>query len=94
MYTITTSVDKIAPGKFRPPHCPRAECDRHRYSPYREFRYHKHGTFDRLRDGRLVPRFYCLTCTHTFSQATQDELRPTSEARKQAMSSRRPMACS
>ncbi|HKX46071.1 MAG TPA: hypothetical protein VJP77_05165 [Planctomycetota bacterium] len=53
---------------FRPPRCPLDRCDSNvRGVP---FRYRRHGAYLRRCDGRMVPRFLCLTCRRTFSSQT------------------------
>ena len=58
------------PLRYRPPHCPWPECEHHELAPHRPYRCHRHGSYTRKHDPRPVPRFRCLACKRTFSQAT------------------------
>lgn len=50
---------------FYPPHCPYERCPAHLRG--RPFPWNRRGTYRRLCDGRVVPRFVCRTCRRTFS---------------------------
>src|SRR5262245_30679705 len=52
-----------------PPHCPYESCPAHTADPS-TYRYRPGGTYTRKCDRRVVPRFYCLTCTRSFSAQT------------------------
>jgi transposase-like protein len=53
---------------FVPPSCPRPAC--RFFPPTADFRYQRCGSFRRRCDGRVVQRFRCLACQHTFSVQT------------------------
>lgn len=53
---------------FRPAYCPNALCSAH--TPGTTFRWRRRGTYTRLCDGRVVPRFRCLECARSFSSQT------------------------
>ena len=53
--------------QFQPRHCPLPDCPS-RTSHH--FRWRRKGRFNRLCDGRSVPRFTCLECHRTFSSQT------------------------
>lgn len=55
---------------FQPPFCPRFDCPAHHVEDPQAFRYQRFGTFQRKCDGRVVPRFRCVTCGRTFSLQT------------------------
>lgn len=55
---------------FRPPFCPWSKCPAHDSVDPEAFRYQHFGTFKRKCDGRVIPRFRCVTCQRTFSQQT------------------------
>ena len=63
------AVEQIPANDFVPPFCPFTECPAHR-SDQEKYRYHRHGGYPRNRDRRIVPRFRCLDCGGTCSQAT------------------------
>lgn len=63
-------LESIPPEQFVPEHCPWVECLDHHPGPGRRFRFHRHGVFLRQCDGRVVPRFRCLSCGRTFSLQT------------------------
>ena len=52
---------------FRPAFCPRFGCPSRSGAP---FCYRRRGSFQRLCDRRVVPRFRCLTCDRGFSEQT------------------------
>src|SRR5262245_29482727 len=54
--------------EFQPPRCPYPHCTA--YQPGARFPYQHRGHYKRACDGRLVPRFKCLSCTHSFSSQT------------------------
>jgi hypothetical protein len=62
-------IEQIPPQSFVPPHCPWTDCPT-AGAPRPAFRFHRHGVFLRQSDRRVVPRFRCLGCRHTFSQQT------------------------
>ena len=62
-----TSVEAIAPGRFRPPFCPRSECPSRRKGGA-PFRYSRAGSYRRMCDRRVIPRFTCKVCGSGFSQ--------------------------
>lgn len=93
------AVEEIAANEFVPPFCPFVECPAHR--PDQEnYRYHRHGTYLRMSDRRIVPRFRCLACGGTCSQQTfstsyflkRPELLPRIAAGLQAGSAHRQLA--
>lgn len=53
---------------FYPSYCPRPDCSAHRRGA--PFRWRRRGTYTRLCDGRVVPRFRCLDCGRSFSSQT------------------------
>ena len=60
--------ENIPPERFAPSFCPRPDCAEHRADPG-SFRYRTlRTTYRRRCDGRVVPRFACLSCRRTFSQ--------------------------
>jgi len=63
-------VERIAPEDFRPGFCPWPACAAHDESRPRLVRFHRHGEYRRLCDGRRVPRYRCSCCRRTFSQQT------------------------
>ena len=93
------AVERIPAGEFVPPFCPFPECSAH--DPERvEYRYHKHASYFRKSDQRLIPRFRCLDCGRTCSQSTfsttyflkRPELLPQIAAGLQAGSAHRQLA--
>jgi transposase-like protein len=60
-------VERIPRSRFKPPFCPWPACPGHASTPPR---FHRHGSFHRAGDGRIVPRFRCTRCGRTFSQQT------------------------
>src|SRR5574341_2126256 len=60
-------VELIRPQSFVPAFCPWPECAEH-CRRTGTLRYLSQGTYRRLCDGRVVPRFRCLGCGRTFSQ--------------------------
>ena len=65
-----TPVERIAPGDFKPPHCPREDCPQHRLHPGEEMRFKPDGSFPRKCDRRRVPRYRCRVCGKGMSQQT------------------------
>jgi transposase-like protein len=57
-------VELVRPEAFVPAFCPWPGCVPRRAGPFRAAR---HGSYRRRCDGRVVPRFRCLSCRHTFS---------------------------
>lgn len=55
---------------FQPPHCPFESCPARAAQHARPFLWRRRGRYQRLCDGRLVPRFLCLTCGRSFSSQT------------------------
>jgi len=49
---------------FQPSHCPYPACPAHSKPP---FLWRRKGSYRRRCDGRVVPRFLCLTCRRSFS---------------------------
>jgi len=93
------AVEQIPANAFVPPFCPFPDCTAH--DPRREkYRYHRHASYLRKSDRRLVPRFRCLECGGTCSQATfsttyflkRPELLPLIAAGLQAGSAHRQLA--
>lgn len=62
-------VEQIPASEFVPPFCPHPDCPDH-HAEAGTFRFHRHGGFFRERDRRVVPRYRCLRCKRTCSQAT------------------------
>ena len=60
-------VELVRPEAFVPAFCPWPECSEHQRR-FSTLRYLPHGTYRRRCDGRIVPRFRCLSCRRTFSQ--------------------------
>jgi transposase-like protein len=60
-------VELVRPDAFVPPFCPWSSCPQHRH-PSGPFRFSPRGAYRRSGDGRVVPRFRCLSCRRTFSQ--------------------------
>ena len=52
-------------ASFEPPHCPRTDCDYHRYRA--GWRWVRHGAYVRRATPTSIPRFRCLHCRRTFS---------------------------
>lgn len=52
---------------FRPPCCPFDDCKSHKTQ---QFLWRKKGTFPRKCDGRRIQRFFCRTCSRSFSSQT------------------------
>ena len=57
-----------AKPRFRPPHCPRSDCDSHT-NPH-AWRFKKKGFFTRQGDPRPVQRYLCHHCQRSFSSQT------------------------
>jgi transposase-like protein len=55
---------------FQPPHCPHFPCPSRQAERPKPFLWRRRGSFQRQCDGRLVPRFLCLTCRSGFSSQT------------------------
>jgi len=93
------AVERIAANEFVPPFCPFPECPAHGSEPA-EFKFHRHGTYLRSSDCRIVPRFRCRACGGTCSQQTfsttyflkRPELLPRIAAGLQAGSAHRQLA--
>ena len=93
------AVERIPAREFEPPFCPHPECPAHQPEG-REYRYYRHASYFRKSDGRFVPRFRCLDCGGTCSQATfsttyflkRPELLPQIAAGLQAGSAHRQLA--
>ena len=52
---------------FTPRFCPYSDCPSRATQP---FLFRRRGFFERDCDHRVVPRFFCLTCSRTFSEQT------------------------
>ncbi len=53
------------PHPWTPPHCPRSDCPFHHSTP--GWRWVRYGSFSRQCQPRIIPRFRCHHCRHTFS---------------------------
>ena len=60
-------VELVRPESFIPAFCPWPDCPEHRRRAG-NLRFLPHGSYRRRCDGRIVPRFRCLTCRRTLSQ--------------------------
>jgi len=54
--------------RFVPPHCPRMTCPYHTRAT--GWRWVRHGVYRRMCEPRVIPRFRCCHCGHTFSVQT------------------------
>ena len=60
-------IDGILPDRFRPSHCPWADCPAHAETG--RYRYRRHGSYLRPGDPPVkIPRFRCATCGRIFSR--------------------------
>jgi transposase-like protein len=52
-------------AQYRPPHCPRSDCRYHGCAD--GWRWVRHGAYRRRCEPRIIPRYRCRHCGHTFS---------------------------
>ena len=63
--------EKIPARDFVPTHCPWPACAEHGPGPRRtRYRFHRHGSYQRVSAPKKIPRFRCFACKATFSRQT------------------------